>query len=72
MIELLNSFSELFSDSPSRTDLIGDDVGDADPVKQCFYLISTKKHAQHNTEVQHTLDNNTEWKTVTNLVCQQI
>lgn len=43
LVVLIESHPELFSDMPSRTHLIEDDVdvGDAHPIRQHFYCVST-------------------------------
>ena len=55
---LINNYPELFSDTPSCTDLIEHDidVGTAEPIKQRFYRPDKREHLDR--EVQYMLENN--------------
>ena len=50
----------LFSDVPTQTDLLEHDidVGDAEPIRQCFYRVPIEKKESQDKEVQYLLDNN--------------
>ena len=57
--ELFSEYLQLFSDVPSRTDkIINDvDVGDAQPMKQHPYRLNSQKEEYLKKEVQYPLDN---------------
>lgn len=58
--DLILSFPSLFSDTPSRTNLLEHDidVGDSTPICQRFYRSSPGKQEQLEKEVKYMLENN--------------
>ena len=60
LVALIRNYPALFSDVPSRTHLIEHDVdvGDAAPIKQRFYRVSSDKRKHLDQEVRYMLDNN--------------
>ena len=59
LIELINSFPCLFSDTPGCTHLIEHDidVGDAKPIRQRFYRVNSEKLKHLDAEVSYLLEN---------------
>lgn len=59
LIELINEFSMLFGDTPSRTNILYHDidVGEAQPIRQRFYRVPQDKRRSLQTEVQYLIDN---------------
>lgn len=59
LIRLLDEYPTLFSDTPTRTDVIYHDVevGDAVPIKQHPYRVNPLKSKEMQKEVQYMLDN---------------
>ena len=59
LVELIQSYPGLFSDTPTRTHLIEHDVdvGDAKPITQRFYRVSPEKRKILDSEVSYMLDN---------------
>lgn len=55
LVNLIKGYPCLFADIPSRTHLIEHDidVGDAQPVKQCFYRMSPDKRENLEAEVTY-------------------
>uniref|UniRef100_A0A674E7Q6 Gypsy retrotransposon integrase-like protein 1 n=1 Tax=Salmo trutta TaxID=8032 RepID=A0A674E7Q6_SALTR len=58
MVDLIRKFPELFSDIPTRTNLIEHDIdiGDADPIRQRFYRVSAEKLRCLDAEVRYMLE----------------
>lgn len=59
LIQLIQSFPCLFNDTPTQMSIIEHDidVGDAKPIRQRFYRISSEKCRYLEAEVQYMLDN---------------
>lgn len=59
LIDLIHSFSGLFSNTPGRTHLIEHDiqVGNAKPIKQRFYQVNADKLKCLNSEIAYMLEN---------------
>lgn len=57
---LISDFPMLFSDSPSRTNVIEHDidVGDAKPIRQHFYRVSLEKQRHLESEIKYMIENN--------------
>lgn len=62
LVSLMNNFPALFSDTPSQTHLIENniDVVDAQPIKEHFYHVSLDKRTKLDKEVQYMLENKLE------------
>lgn len=60
VINVIQTYGNLFSDVPSRTSLIEHDidVGDSMPIKQHAYRVNPEKRAQLQKEVTFMLENN--------------
>ena len=59
LASIIQSYPSLFSDTPSRTHLIEHDVdvGDAQPIKQRFYRLSSDRKEVLDSEVHYMLEN---------------
>ena len=59
MFGLIQRFPGLFSDTPTHTNLIEHDIdiGDADPIRQRFYRVSSEKLRCLDAEVRCMLEN---------------
>ena len=59
LINLINDFPTLFSDTPTQTHLLEHDidVGDVAPIRQRFYRVSQEKRKHIDAEVEYLLDN---------------
>lgn len=59
LINIIDSYPSLFSDTPSRTCLIEHDIdiGDSQPIRQGFYRMSPEKQEILHSEVQYMLNN---------------
>ena len=58
MVGLIQRFLGLFSDTPTRTNLMEHDIdiGDADPIRQRFYRVSSEKLRCLDAEVKYMLE----------------
>uniref|UniRef100_A0A8L0DMS3 ribonuclease H n=1 Tax=Oncorhynchus mykiss TaxID=8022 RepID=A0A8L0DMS3_ONCMY len=58
MVGLIQRFPGLFSDTPTRTNLMEHDIdiGDADPIRQRFYRVSSEKLRCLDAEVKYMLE----------------
>lgn len=59
LVQLINSHLSLFSDTPTRTNLVEHDidVGDSKPIKQRFYRVPVEKRLRMEKEVDYMLAN---------------
>ena len=60
ILQVIREYPELFSDVPSRTNLVEHDVdvGDTVPIKQHPYRTNPEKSKTLSSEVEYMLDNN--------------
>lgn len=78
LVQLIQSYPSLFSDTPTCTNLIEHDVdvGDAWPIAQRFYRVSPEKRKILDTEVKYMVDNgiaepcSSSWASPCLLVCK--
>lgn len=61
VVQLIKSNVSLFSDVPTRTDVLEHDidVGDSSPIKQHAYRVNPEKRARLQQQVDYMLENNT-------------
>lgn len=59
-MSLISEFSILFSDAPTQTHLIEHDidVGEAKPIRQCFYRVSLDKQHYIKSKMKYMLEHN--------------
>ena len=59
LAELICRFPGLFGDTPSQTHLVEHDieVGEAKPIRQCFYRVSEDKRRYLDAEIKYMLEN---------------
>lgn len=59
LVHLIRSFTNVFTDTPSRTHLVNQDidVGDAPPIRQRFTVCRLRNINILNSEIQHMLVN---------------